>query len=49
MLGYGSSDSPQGDEIYYEKQQAKKLLVLIKSLNIAHWTLVMRDAGGTRN
>ncbi len=46
MLGFGSSDSPNGYEIYSEVNHAKRLLALMDHLNIAHWTHVMHDAGG---
>ncbi len=46
MLGYGSSDSPKGYEIYSEQQHAKRLLELMDGLNIDHWSHVMHDAGG---
>ncbi len=46
MLGFGSSDSPKGYNIYSEKNHAKRLLALINHLNIKNWTHVMHDAGG---
>ena len=46
MLGFGSSDSPKGYDIYTEENHAKRLLALMDSLNIKHWTHVMHDAGG---
>lgn len=46
MLGFGSSDSPKGYDIYSETQHAKRLLALLDSLKINNWTHVMHDAGG---
>lgn len=46
MLGFGSSDSPKGYDIYSETQHAKRLLALLDSLKINKWTHVMHDAGG---
>lgn len=46
MLGFGSSDSPKGYEIYSEHMHAARLLALMDSLNIKSWTHVMHDAGG---
>lgn len=46
MLGYGSSDTPKGYEIYNEKNHATRLLALMNSLKINNWTHVMHDAGG---
>ncbi len=46
MLGFGSSDSPKGYDIYSEAQHAERLLALLDYLNIDHWTHVMHDAGG---
>lgn len=46
MLGFGNSDSPEGYEIYSESQHAKRLIALMDSLKISHWTHVMHDAGG---
>ena len=46
MLGFGSSDSPDGYNIYSEENHAKRLLALMDSLNIDSWTHVMHDAGG---
>ena len=46
MLGYGSSDSPEGFEIYNAENHAKRLLQLMESLGIQTWTHVMHDAGG---
>jgi len=46
MLGFGSSDSPQGYDIYSEENHATRLLGLMDTLKIKHWTHVMHDAGG---
>ncbi len=46
MLGFGSSDSPKGYEIYSEELHAQRLLELMAHLNINSWTHVMHDAGG---
>jgi len=46
MLGFGSSDSPDGYEIYSEKMHATRLLALMSYLGIDSWTHVMHDAGG---
>ena len=46
MLGFGSSDSPNGYEIYSEDRHAQRLLDLMDFLNIPHWTHLMHDAGG---
>ena len=46
MLGYGSSDSPEGYDIYDKKEQAKHILDLMEYLKIPNWHHVMHDAGG---
>ena len=46
MLGFGSSDSPKGYDIYSEEMHAKRLLALMEHLHIESWTHVMHDAGG---
>ncbi|WP_281988997.1 alpha/beta fold hydrolase [Aquimarina aggregata] len=46
MLGYGSSDSPDGFELYNAENHAKRLLELMASLGIEKWSHVMHDAGG---
>ena len=46
MLGYGASDSPKGYEVYSEENHAKRLLSLMDSLQVTHWTHIMHDAGG---
>lgn len=46
MLGFGSSDSPEGYEIYSEENHAKRILELMASLEIERWNHVLHDAGG---
>ena len=46
MLGFGSSESPNGYAVYSEKAHAKRLLGLMDSLKVDLWTHVMHDAGG---
>lgn len=46
MLGYGSSESPKGYDIYSQKEHAKRILELMDSLAIEEWNHVMHDAGG---
>ncbi len=46
MLGFGSSDSPKGYDIYEPKEHAKRLLALMDALKIAQWNHVFHDAGG---
>ncbi|MEM7085838.1 MAG: alpha/beta hydrolase [Bacteroidota bacterium] len=46
MLGFGSSQSPEGYAIYSEENHAKRLLALMNSLQIESWNHVMHDAGG---
>ncbi len=46
MLGFGSSDSPEGFELYNAENHAQRLLQLMKALGIESWTHVMHDAGG---
>ena len=46
MLGFGSSDSPKGYEIYNQEQHAKRLLELMAFLNVNSWHHVFHDAGG---
>jgi len=46
MLGYGSSDSPKGYELYNEQNHATRLRALMSSLKINNWIHVMHDAGG---
>ena len=46
MLGFGSSDSPNGYEIYSGENHATRLLALMNHLKIDSWSHVMHDAGG---
>lgn len=46
MLGFGSSDSPKGYDIYSPKEHAKRLLELMAFLSINKWHHVFHDAGG---
>lgn len=46
MLGFGSSDSPKGYDIYSGENHAKRLLALMDYLQIDSWSHVMHDAGG---
>ena len=46
MLGFGSSDSPKGYNIYTPEAHGKRLLSLMNHLNIDNWTHVFHDAGG---
>jgi len=46
MLGFGSSDSPDGYDIYAPEAHATRLLALMNSLKIEKWNHVMHDAGG---
>ncbi len=46
MLGFGSSDSPKGYELYSQEEHAKRLTSLMAHLKIDSWTHVMHDAGG---
>ena len=46
MLGFGSSDSPKGYDIYSPQEHAKRLLELMSSLKIESWNHVFHDAGG---
>jgi len=46
MLGFGSSDSPKGYDLYDAEQHAKRLTALMAHLNVDSWTHVMHDAGG---
>ncbi|MDY8135182.1 alpha/beta hydrolase [Aquimarina sp. 2201CG5-10] len=46
MLGFGSSDSPDGYKIYSEENHAKRLLDLMDGLGIEYWSHVMHDVGG---
>ena len=46
MLGFGSSDNPDGYEIYSPANHAKRIIELMDHLNVKTWTHVMHDAGG---
>ncbi len=46
MLGFGSSDNPEGYELYSAEQHAKRILELMDYLEIKQWAHVMHDAGG---
>ena len=46
MLGFGSSDSPEGYEIYEPIEHATRLLELMRFLHIESWNHVFHDAGG---
>ncbi|WP_415189552.1 alpha/beta fold hydrolase [Psychroserpens sp.] len=46
MLGFGSSDSPKGYNIYSEEKHANRLLALMDALDVKNWIHVMHDAGG---
>ena len=46
MLGYGSSDSPKGYDIYSAHNHSTRLISLMDHLGIESWTHVMHDAGG---
>lgn len=46
LLGFGASDKPKGYEIYSESNQGKRLLELMRHLEIDTWTHVCHDAGG---
>jgi len=46
MLGFGSSDSPKGYDLYNPKNHGKRLLALMDELDIEYWSHVTHDAGG---
>ncbi len=46
MLGFGSSDSPKGYDIYAPREHASRLLALMDYLKINSWNHVFHDAGG---
>ncbi|MCZ6703896.1 MAG: alpha/beta fold hydrolase [Ignavibacteria bacterium] len=46
MLGFGSSDSPKGYDIYAPMEHARRLLELMDHLQIEKWNQVFHDAGG---
>ena len=46
MLGFGSSDSPKGYDLYSPEAHGKRLLDLMDHLEVENWTHVFHDAGG---
>ena len=46
MLGFGASDKPADQSQYAFALQAERLVALMQSLGIAHWTQVVHDLGG---
>ena len=46
MLGFGSSDSPKGYDLYSPTAHGKRLLALMDHLRVTNWTHVFHDAGG---
>ena len=46
MLGFGSSDSPKGYDLYNPESHCKRLLDLMDHLQINNWTHLFHDAGG---
>lgn len=46
MLGFGASDKPADRSQYAFALQAERLVALMQSLDIAHWTQVVHDLGG---
>ena len=46
MLGFGSSDSPKGYDLYSPEAHGKRLLGLMNNLEVKNWTHVFHDAGG---
>lgn len=46
MLGFGASDKPTDMSQYAFALQAQRLMALMQSLGIAHWTQVVHDLGG---
>jgi len=46
MLGFGSSDSPKGYDLYAPQEHANRLLELMNNLKIKNWSHVFHDAGG---
>lgn len=46
MLGFGSSDSPKGYDIYEPIEHAKRILELMDYLKINKWSHIFHDAGG---
>ncbi len=46
MLGFGSSSSPKGYDLYTPAAHGARLLALMDYLKIVNWTHVFHDAGG---
>jgi pimeloyl-ACP methyl ester carboxylesterase len=46
MLGYGSSDKPDGYEIYSDTKMAERIFALMEYLKIPSWSHVFHDGGG---
>lgn len=46
MLGFGSSDSPKGYDLYTPEAHGKRLLAFMDYLKVENWTHVFHDAGG---
>lgn len=46
MLGYGSSDKPDGYDIYSDANMGSRLLSLMSHLKIDSWAHVFHDGGG---
>jgi len=46
MLGFGSSASPKGYEIYAKENQVQRLIALMDYLKIDNWIHVFHDAAG---
>ena len=46
MLGFGSSDSPKGYDLYTPEAHGKRLLAFMNHLKVENWTHVFHDAGG---
>jgi len=46
MLGFGSSSSPDGYELYTEEKQAQRIIALMDYLEIDNWSHVFHDASG---
>ena len=46
MLGYGSSDKPNGYEIYSDTNMGERILALMDHLKIQSWSHVFHDGGG---
>lgn len=46
MLGYGSSDKPDGYEIYSDAEMGQRILDLMNYIKIESWVQVFHDGGG---